>query len=72
MQSAWVKCRDPGKPAELRVIAAFNRRDYFRDRFKLANEHNYTAALKAGIANNIFIPVYGLFAALAQLSSFWS
>jgi ATP-binding cassette subfamily B protein len=49
------------------VILAFNRRDYFRERFEEANKSNYAAAVDAGIANNIFIPVYGLFAAAAQL-----
>ena len=51
-----------------KVIIAFNRRDYFRKRFEEANKQNYTAAKSAGIANNIFIPVYGFFASLAQLT----
>ncbi|MEO5892231.1 MAG: ABC transporter ATP-binding protein, partial [Ferruginibacter sp.] len=51
-----------------KVIIAFNRRDYFRNRFEEANNQNYTTAIAAGIANNIFIPVYGLFAGLAQLT----
>lgn len=50
-----------------KVIIAFNRRDYFRNRFEQANQQNYGSAIAAGIANNIFIPVYGLFAAVAQL-----
>src|SRR4029079_17075204 len=29
---------------------------------------NYTSAIAAGIANNVFIPVYGFFAAVAQLT----
>ncbi len=45
-----------------KVIIAFNRRDYFRNRFEDANHKNYTSAISAGIANNVFIPVYGLFA----------
>ncbi|MCB0600756.1 MAG: ABC transporter ATP-binding protein [Saprospiraceae bacterium] len=79
--SSWVKSKNAismqrtgGLSAEIqeslqnfKVIVAFNRRDYFRERFEEANTQNYSAALKAGIANNIFIPVYGLFAALAQL-----
>lgn len=44
-----------------KVVIAFNRRDYFRDRFDLINKQNYTAAFKAGIANNSFLPVYTLF-----------
>ncbi len=44
-----------------RVIVAFNRRDYFRKRFDLINRNNYSASVKAGIANNSFIPVYTFF-----------
>lgn len=51
-----------------KVIVAFNRRDYFRSRFDEANQKTYQAATKAGIANNIFQPVYGLSSNIAQLS----
>jgi ATP-binding cassette subfamily B protein len=50
------------------VIIAFNRRDYFRKRFDVANGENYKAAISAGLANNIFMPVYTLFASIAQLA----
>jgi ATP-binding cassette subfamily B protein len=50
-----------------RVIIAFNRRDYFRKRFDDANKQNYTTAVSAGLANNIFLPVYSLFSSIAQL-----
>ncbi|HWB25536.1 MAG TPA: ABC transporter ATP-binding protein [Chitinophagaceae bacterium] len=50
-----------------KVIIAFNRRDYFRKRFDGANKQNYTTAVSAGLANNIFLPIYGLFASIAQL-----
>lgn len=50
-----------------KVIIAFNRRDYFRKRFDQANDQNYKAAKSAGVANNIFIPVFGFFASMAQL-----
>jgi len=53
--------------ANFKVIIAFNRRDYFRKRFEEANEQNYEAAKQAGVANNVFIPVYGFFASIAQL-----
>jgi len=53
--------------ANFKVIIAFNRRDYFRKRFEEANGQNYEAAKQAGVANNVFIPVYGLFASMAQL-----
>lgn len=50
-----------------RTIIAFNRRDYFRQRFDRANHANYDAAVGAGLANNLLMPVYGLFTNLAQL-----
>lgn len=79
--SPWVKKRNAtsmqstgGLSAEIqeslenfKVIVAFNRRDYFRRKFEEANHENYRAALKAGIANNIFTPVYGLSANVGQL-----
>jgi ATP-binding cassette subfamily B protein len=51
-----------------KVIIAFNRRDYFRKRFDVANNHNYKTAIGSGMANNVFVPVYGLFASMAQLT----
>ncbi|HVV56248.1 MAG TPA: ABC transporter ATP-binding protein [Mucilaginibacter sp.] len=79
--SPWVKRKNAvslkstgGMSAEIqeslnnfKVIIAFNRRDYFRKRFDGANEDNYKASVKAGIANNIFLPVYSLLAGAAQL-----
>lgn len=50
-----------------KVIIAFNRRDYFRKRFDEANQENYKTAIGAGLANNIFVPVYGLLSSAAQL-----
>ncbi len=51
-----------------KVIIAFNRRDYFRKRFDEANRQNYNTAIGAGLANNIFLPVYSFFSSLAQLT----
>jgi ATP-binding cassette, subfamily B, bacterial len=79
--SPWVKSRNAasmkstgGLSAEIqeslanfKVIVAFNRRDYFRKRFEQANKHNYKKAVQAGIANNIFMPVYTLAANTGQL-----
>ena len=79
--SAWVKQKNAanmkstgGMSAEIqeslnnfKVIIAFNRRDYFRKRFDDANKENYKTAIKAGIANNIFLPIYTLLAGAAQL-----
>jgi len=50
-----------------KVIIAFNRRDYFRKRFNEANQKNYSTAVSAGLANNIFTPVYGLSSNIGQL-----
>jgi ATP-binding cassette subfamily B protein len=50
-----------------KVIVAFNRRDYFRKRFEEVNAENYKSAVGAGIANNIFTPVYSFFSAIGQL-----
>ncbi len=50
-----------------KVIIAFNRRDYFKKRFQEVNAENYHAAVKAGIANNTFTPVYGLASNVGQL-----
>jgi ATP-binding cassette, subfamily B, bacterial len=50
-----------------KVVVAFNRRDFFRKRFEVTNDANYLAAVKAGIANNTFTPIYGLSANFAQL-----
>ena len=79
--STWVKNRNAaslkstgGLSAEIqesltnfKVIIAFNRRDYFRKRFEQANVENYKKSVGAGIANNVFIPVYGFLASMAQL-----
>lgn len=51
-----------------KVIVAYDRRDYFREKFREANEANYAAAVSAGIANNVYVPMYGLSSALAQLA----
>jgi len=79
--SGWVKRRNAGSlkstgdlSAEIqeslhnfKTIITFNRRDYFRKRFDEANEVNYKASVGAGIANNIFVPVFTLFSNIAQL-----
>jgi ATP-binding cassette subfamily B protein len=50
-----------------KVIVAFNRRDFFRQRFDKENNANYKAAVKASIANQTFAPVFGLSSNLATL-----
>ncbi|MBU1307108.1 MAG: ABC transporter ATP-binding protein/permease [Alphaproteobacteria bacterium] len=53
--------------ANFKVIVAFNRLDYFRDKFARANTANYDASIRAGVASNLFIPLYGLASNLGQL-----
>jgi ATP-binding cassette subfamily B protein len=79
--SPWVKRKNAanlkstgGLSAEIqeslnnfKVIIAFNRRDYFRKRFNESNQQNYSTAVSAGLANNIFMPVYSLSANVGQL-----
>src|SRR5215831_18903005 len=79
--SGWVKGKNlkslqslGGMSAEIqesmsnfKVIVAFNRLDYFRQKFQDANERNFTASVASGIANGVFMPVYGLAFNLAQL-----
>jgi ATP-binding cassette subfamily B protein len=80
--SPWVKKKNAinmastgGMSAEIqeslgnfKVIVAFDRRDYFRKRFGEVNGKNYKTAISAGLANNMFQPVYSLFSSLAQLA----
>src|SRR5690242_1585653 len=79
--SGWVKGRNlkslqslGGMSAEIqeslsnfRVIVAFNRLDYFRQKFGEANERNFSASVSSGLANGIFLPIYGLALNLGQL-----
>ena len=50
-----------------KVIVAFNRRDYFREKFNQSNKENYTNAVSAGLANNLLMPVYGFFSNIGQM-----
>ena len=81
MVSPWVKNRNAinmkntgGLSAEIqesldnfKVIGAYNRRDYFRKKFEEVNTENYSSAVKAGMANNVFTPVYGFSSNIVQL-----
>ena len=49
------------------MVVAFNRRDYFRKRFRAANNENYKRSVHAGIANNLLTPVYTFASNLGQL-----
>lgn len=50
-----------------KAIVAFNRRDYFRNRFEEVNRDNYSTSVKASIANNLFTPVYTFLSNVGQL-----
>ena len=54
--------------ANFKVIVAFNRRDYFRERFDEANARTFSASVASGLANNVFMPIYGLAYNLAQIA----
>lgn len=53
--------------SNFRVMVAFNRADYLQQQFDVANERNYAASVSAGLASNVFVPLYGLAFNLAQL-----
>ncbi len=53
--------------ANFEVIVAFNRVDYFREKFGIANERNYKAAVRAGISSGIFMPLYTLAGAAGSI-----
>ena len=79
--SAWVKRKNKkslqamgGMSAEIqeslenfKAIVAFNRLDYFRDKFNTANQTNFEASVGSGMASNIFMPMYSLASGLAQI-----
>ncbi|WP_443749312.1 ABC transporter ATP-binding protein [Asticcacaulis solisilvae] len=46
--------------ANFQVIVAFNRVDYFREKFKAANQDNYRASVTSGVASGVFAPLYTL------------
>lgn len=82
LASPWVKRKNKqnlqslgGLSAEIqeslenfKVVIVFKRRDYFRERFHKANQSNYQTSIWAGIANTLFVPVFGLCSSLAQLA----
>jgi ATP-binding cassette, subfamily B, bacterial len=55
--------------SNFKVIIAFNRLDYFRKKFEDTNEENYKISIRAGIASNIFTPIYWFASNLASLIS---
>jgi ATP-binding cassette subfamily B protein len=70
MQSLWdLSSEIQESLSNFKVIISFNRLDYFRNKFELTNENNYTSAVSSGIASNIFTPIYWLASNLASLVS---
>jgi ATP-binding cassette subfamily B protein len=53
--------------SHFKVMVAFDRRDYFRQNFDQVNRQNYGYALKAGLANGVLAPLFGLCSQLGQL-----
>ncbi len=50
-----------------KVIVAFNRRDYLKEKFAVANQNNFKASVTAGYGNNFFMPIYDFAGNIAQL-----
>jgi ATP-binding cassette, subfamily B, bacterial len=79
--SSWIKAKNMkslqtlgGMSSEVqeslhnfKVIVAFNRSDYFRQRFNAANDQNFRASMSSGFANGVLMPLYGFSSHLAQL-----
>jgi ATP-binding cassette subfamily B protein len=53
--------------ANFQVILAFNRLDYFREKFDAANQRNYHASVRAGVASGLFMPLYTIAGSAAQI-----
>ncbi|MEI9890031.1 MAG: ABC transporter ATP-binding protein [Caulobacteraceae bacterium] len=53
--------------ANFQVILAFNRLDYFRQKFDAANQRNYRDQIAAGVASGLFTPLYTLAGSAAQI-----
>jgi ATP-binding cassette subfamily B protein len=53
--------------SNFKVVVAFNRVDYFQNKFKEANDLNYNASVSANIASSIFSPLYIFASTLAQV-----
>ena len=46
--------------SNFKIIVAFNRADYFREKFDAANDRNFKASMAAGVASGLFTPLYTL------------
>jgi ATP-binding cassette subfamily B protein len=54
--------------ANFKVVVAFNRRDYFKNRFMQVNNESFSASLYAAIANGTYMPLYTFASNLGQLA----
>jgi ATP-binding cassette subfamily B protein len=54
--------------ANFKVVVAFNRRDYFRQKFEEANARAFAASIASGVAGSVFLPLYGLAYNMAQVA----
>ncbi len=50
-----------------KVIVLFDRRDFFKENFKKANENNFAMSIRSGVTNNVSGPIYDLAANLATM-----
>ena len=53
--------------ANFKSIVAFNRADYFKQAFDLANQRNFRASVAAGISSGVLTPLYTLAGSAAQI-----
>ena len=53
--------------ANFKVIVAFNRADYFKQKFDLANQRNFRASVAAGMSSGVLTPLYTLAGSAAQI-----
>lgn len=53
--------------SNFKIIVAFNRQDFFKERFAKANQANYNAAIAAGVASNALAPIFNFASNAAQL-----
>ena len=53
--------------ANFKAIVAFDRADYFKQKFNLANQSNFRASVVAGISSGVLTPLYTLAGSAAQI-----
>ena len=53
--------------ANFKAIVAFNRADYFKQKFEMANQRNFKASIAAGISAGVLAPLFTLAGSAAQI-----